>query len=75
MSEKIYVQVDGEKIEATGEQLDYIVSAMAETQAELQADLARKEAIETAKASAIAKLQELGLTVEEVKAAFGLEAE
>ena len=39
-----------------------------------QAIAAEKQAKVDAKASAVAKLQELGLTVEEVRVAFGLEA-
>ena len=42
---------------------------------EVQAEIAaEKQAKEDAKASAIAKLKKLGLTVEEVQVAFGLEA-
>lgn len=52
------------------------------TGAEVQAEMARLEEVadaerqarEDAKASAVAKLEALGLTVEEVSAAFGLEA-
>ena len=42
---------------------------------DVQAEIAAEaQAVVDAKASAIAKLQELGLTVEEVRVAFGLEA-
>ena len=43
--------------------------------AEVQAEIAEeRQAKEDARASAVAKLEALGLTVDEVQAAFGLEA-
>ncbi len=62
--------------------LTWLSDGKAPTKAELekawpvvQAEIAaEKQAREDAKASAIAKLEALGLTVEEVSVAFGLEA-
>lgn len=62
---------------ATGQRVERDLSAeeIAEREAISSARIAEAEAKAAAKASAVAKLQELGLTVEEVSAAFGLEAE
>lgn len=61
---------------ATGEQVEGVLSADEILERETQA--AQFEAIDQARAdardSAIAKLEALGLTVDEVSAAFGLEA-
>ena len=66
MSEKIYVQKNGKKIEAKGEQLEYILQTQVEAQAEqsrIEAETAKKEAD---RASAMAKLSKLGLTDDEI---------
>jgi type VI protein secretion system component Hcp len=71
MSEKIYLQVNGKKVEAKGEQLDYIL----QTQDDSQKDQKRIEAEAQAKQakldSAKAKLAALGLDEEEVAAIVG----
>jgi hypothetical protein len=62
---------------ATGlrQEVDLTVEEIAERE-ELHAKfLAEAEAVRIAKANAIAKLEALGLTLDEVKVAFGLEAE
>jgi hypothetical protein len=68
MTDKIYIQIGNEKIEAVGEQLDYIL----ETQKQLQAESAKlKSDLENkilARQSALAKLAALGLTEEEIAA-------
>lgn len=74
MAEKMYVHVNGERVQATGALLEEILANRAEAQAERAEELAKAEAEALAKASAIAKLEALGLTVDEVSAAFGLEA-
>jgi DNA-binding NarL/FixJ family response regulator len=68
MTEKIYIQIGNEKIEAVGDQLDYILETQKQLQAEsdkLEADLASKI---LARQSALAKLAALGLTEEEIAA-------
>lgn len=65
-----------------GEQLEWLSDTPKPTKAELDAlwpeveakIAAEAQAIIDAKASAIAKLEALGLTLDEVKVAFGLEA-
>ena len=66
MSEKIYINVDGKRIEAKGEQLDYILQAQAdaqESQRLIEAEQTKKDAD---RASAMAKLSKLGLTDDEI---------
>jgi len=60
----LMVQVDGEVRAATAEEL----TAIEAIQAEVAAAQAAKEAKATARASALAKLAELGLTEEEIQA-------
>ena len=66
MSETIYTNTNGKKVEAKGEQLNYIL----ETQAEMQEVERLFEAEQTKKdadrASAMAKLSKLGLTDDEI---------
>lgn len=64
MTEKIFVQVDNEVMEATGEVLEQILKDRAD--AELEA-LALEERKAT-RQSALAKLAALGLTEEEIAA-------
>jgi DNA-binding NarL/FixJ family response regulator len=64
MSETIYIQIDNEKIEATGEVLDQILKDREEAELLESARLAKIAARE----SALAKLAALGLTEEEIAA-------
>jgi hypothetical protein len=64
MSEKIYVQVDGEKREATKEELTQILA----DQTAYAAFKAEEESKSEARNSALAKLEALGLTEEEIAA-------
>jgi hypothetical protein len=64
MDETIYIQIDDQRIEATGEVLDQILKDRAEFKA---AQLAQKAKADARK-SALAKLAELGLTEEEIAA-------
>jgi hypothetical protein len=71
MNDKIYIGIDDKRIEAKGEQLDYIL----QTQAEMQEidrliEAAEKEKAEK-KESATNKLKALGLTDSEVEALLG----
>jgi hypothetical protein len=61
MSEKIYVQIDNLKREATPEELEQIAK-------DTQEALELEEAKEAARTSALAKLAALGLTEEEIAA-------
>jgi hypothetical protein len=71
MGNKIYIGIDGKKIEAKGEQLDYILQAQAEAQETQRLIEAEQTAKAEAKASAMAKLTALGLSEEEVQAIIG----
>ena len=64
MTEKIYVQINGERIEATGEVLEQILKDRADWEARKLAE----EAKLAARQSALAKLVALGLTQEEIDA-------
>jgi type VI protein secretion system component Hcp len=66
MSEKLYIQIDGKRIEAKGEQLDYILQAQAEAQESQRLIEAETTAKAQAKESAMAKLRKLGLTDDEI---------
>jgi hypothetical protein len=66
--DKIYIQIDDKKIEAKGEQLEYLLQTQAEAAAaasRIEAETAAKEA---ARESAMAKLKKLGLTDDEIAA-------
>jgi DNA-binding NarL/FixJ family response regulator len=64
MADKIYVGIDNERIEATGEVLEQILKDRAESELAEKA----KEAKLAARQSALAKLAALGLTEEEIAA-------
>jgi hypothetical protein len=64
MTDKIHVQVDGEKREATEEELTQILA----DQAAYASFKAEEESKAEARSSALAKLAALGLTEEEIAA-------
>jgi predicted Zn-dependent peptidase len=64
MTEKIYVQINGERIEATGEVLNQILKDRADWEAQQLAEQARL----ASRQSALAKLAALGLTQDEIDA-------
>jgi hypothetical protein len=68
MSDSIFIQVNNEKIEATGEELELVLKYQAEAQADRLAFETELEAKKTARASALAKLADVGLTEEEIAA-------
>lgn len=71
MSDKIYVQIDNEKMEAQGAVLtEYLEYKAIIDNASITAD-ANAKAKADAKASAMAKLTALGLTADEVNAIVG----
>lgn len=64
MTEKIYVQINDERIEATGDILKQILKDRAEWEAQQLAEKAKLEA----RKSALSKLMALGLTQDEIDA-------
>jgi hypothetical protein len=64
MTEKIYVQINGERIEAPGEVLEQILKDRADWEAQQLVEQARV----AARQSALAKLAALGLTQDEIDA-------
>lgn len=68
MTEKIYIGIDGRRIEAEGEVLEQILKDRAEYQAEQSRIEAEKKAKEEASNSAFLKLKNLGLTDSEIAA-------
>jgi predicted Zn-dependent peptidase len=64
MTEKIYVQINGERIEATGEVLEQILKDRADWEAQ---QLVEQEKA-ASRQSALAKLAALGLTQDEIDA-------
>jgi predicted Zn-dependent peptidase len=64
MTEKIYVQINGERIEATGEILEQILKDQSEWETQQLAEQARL----ASRKSALAKLAALGLTQDEIDA-------
>jgi hypothetical protein len=70
MTEKIYVGIDGKRVELKGKELEAFLEQQAKDQAQWAAEASRIEAETTAKAqakeSAMAKLRKLGLTDDEI---------
>jgi hypothetical protein len=75
MTDKIYVGIDGKRVELKGKDLEAFLEQRAKDQAEAQERERLLEAEQTAKAeakaSAMAKLAALGLNEEEVNAIIG----
>jgi type VI protein secretion system component Hcp len=71
MSDKIYIGIDDKRIEAKGEQLDYILQSQAEAQEQARLIKAEAQAKQAKLDSAKAKLAALGLDEEEVAAIVG----
>ena len=68
MTEKIFIQVDNEVVEAKGEVLNYIESWKAEFPEDSFDSEEKQEEKRAARESALAKLAALGLTEEEIRA-------
>jgi regulator of protease activity HflC (stomatin/prohibitin superfamily) len=66
MSDKIYIGVDDKRVEAKGEQLQYILQAQAEAQEQARLIEAEQTKKDADRASAMAKLSKLGLTDDEI---------
>jgi len=67
-NEAIFIGIDGERIELTGAALTAFKAQRTADQAEANARQAEADAKATARASALAKLADLGLTAEEIAA-------
>ena len=70
MSEQIFIQVDNERIELTGEALEDFLADRAAIQAEAEAQAEAKAEARALKVSAYTKL---GLTEDEINAIIGAE--
>ena len=68
MANKVYKGIDNKRIEAKGEQLEYILQAQAEAQEQTRLLEAEQQAKEAARESAMSKLKALGLTDDEIAA-------
>ena len=68
MAEKIYIQIDNERIEATGQALEYVLKSQADIQKQIADEEAERQAKEVSRATALAKLAALGLTEAEIAA-------
>ena len=67
-AEKIYVSIDGERVELTGADLTSFNAQRTKDQAEAKTMQDEIDTKATARASALAKLADLGLTAEEIAA-------
>jgi hypothetical protein len=67
-TEKVFIGIDNERIELTGDELAAFKADRAAIQAEITAQKAEADAKAAARASALAKLADLGLTAEEIAA-------
>jgi hypothetical protein len=67
-TEKIFIGIDDERIELTGDELAAFKADRAAIQGEITAQKAEAEAKVAARESALAKLADLGLTAEEIAA-------
>jgi hypothetical protein len=67
-TEKVYVGIDGELVELTGEDLTAFKAQRTKDLTEAAAQKAEFEARVAARESALAKLADLGLTAEEIAA-------
>jgi hypothetical protein len=72
MTEKTFIQIDDEVIEAKGEVLAYIDSWKSDLNQTIQEQLLIQKAKEASRKSAIEKLTTLGLTEQEVLDLLGI---
>lgn len=70
---KVRIGIDGQSVEVSGAELDKVLEAQGTVMFMRNELESEQESTAAAKASAIAKLEALGLTVEEIKTVFGLE--
>jgi hypothetical protein len=71
-TEQIFVQLNDERVELTGEALEDFLVYRAQAQAEFDARQAEQDAKAAAKESALTKLQALGLSEAEAKQIVGI---
>ena len=72
MSEQIFVQINDERVELTGQALEDFLADRAQIQAAEAARQAEQDAKAAAKESALTKLQALGLSEAEAKQIVGI---
>lgn len=72
MADKVFIQINGEVVEAKDEKLVYVQSWKSELEKIAAEQLAQDQAKEASKKSAIEKLTALGLTEQEVFGLLGL---
>jgi hypothetical protein len=72
MADKVFIQVEGEVLEAKEDSLKYVKAWKSDLEKQVAEDLALKLAQEASKKSAIAKLTALGLTEQEVYNLLGM---
>lgn len=70
--EKIFIGIDKERIELKGTDKDNFIAQREADKTALELVKAENDVREARKASAKQKLQDLGLTVDEIKEAFGI---
>jgi hypothetical protein len=68
MTDRVYIQIDNERIEATGDALDYVLQSQAKIQKQITDEEAERKTKALARESALAKLAKLGLTQAEIDA-------
>ena len=73
MTEKIYIGINGKRIELKGKELEIFLEQRAEAQEEQRLLEAEQQAKQATLDSAIAKLAKLGLTEDEAKAIIGIQ--
>lgn len=66
MTEKIYIQIDNERFEAKGKDLEDILSAQEELKVARNLEITKDAERLAARESALAKLKALGLTEDEI---------
>jgi hypothetical protein len=71
MSEQIFIQIDNERIELQGAELEAFLADRKLMQAEAAARQVEQDAKVAARESAISKLSALGLSEDEIKALVG----
>jgi hypothetical protein len=71
-NEQIFVQINDERVELTGQALEDFLADRAQMQAEAAARQAEADAKAAAKESALTKLQALGLSEAEAKQIVGI---
>jgi DNA-binding transcriptional regulator YhcF (GntR family) len=72
MADKVFIQIEGELVEAKDDSLKYVKAWKSDLEKAAAEHLAREQAKEASKKSAIEKLTALGLTEQEVYDLLGV---